>query len=230
MNRKWISLASSIASILILAATASAFEADFDPSIYNPDVSEIVNFEVCESCLGGGGFRYTWDFDADGVAEIESEEALVTYAFPSAGYYEVVLTVTSDSGRTSTRRKGILVGGLPAFAVRELLVQSDGTILVLLTINVTASCSAIGFQETMPQGWQIEVVDAGGAFAYPNPLTKKLEVIWGSQFAAGETVTFSYRLYPAYTTTLQGLSGEISGYTDEGRFIGQISGELGMAL
>jgi hypothetical protein len=229
MNRKWIGLAGSIASILIVAATACAFEADFDPSIYNPDVAEIVNFEVCESCLDGSGYRYSWDFDADGVPEIESEEALVTYAFPSAGYYEVVLTVTSESGRRSTRRKGILVGGLPAFAVRELLVQSDGTILVLLTIHVTASCSAIGFQEAMPQGWQIEVVDAGGAFAYPNPVTKKLEVIWGSQFAEGETVTFTYRLYPAYTSTLQGMSGEISGYTDEGRFIGEISGELGMS-
>ena len=229
MNRKWIGLAGSIASILILTSAACAFEADFDPSIYNPDVSEIVNFEVCESCLGGSGYRYTWDFDADGIPEIESEEALATYAFPSAGYYEVVLTVTSDSGRRSTRRKGILVGSLPAFAVRELLIQSDDTILVLITINVTASCSAIGFQEAMPQGWQIEVVDAGGAFAYPNPLTKKLEVIWGSQFVEGEVVTFSYRLYPAYTSTLQGLRGEISGYTDEGRFIGQISGELGMA-
>jgi len=229
MNRKWIGLAGSIASILILAVVVYAFEADFDPSIYNPDVAEIVNFEVCEPCLDGDGYRYRWDFDADGVPEIETEDTLVTYAFSSAGYYEVVLTVSTSSGRMSTRRKGILVGSLPAFAVRELLVQSDGTILVLVTINVMADCSAIGFQEAMPQGWQVEVVDAGGAFAYPNPLTKKLEAIWGSQFAEGETVTFSYRLHSAYTSTLQGLSGEISGYTEEGRFVGRISGELGMS-
>ena len=229
MNRKWIGLAGSIASILILAVAAVAFEADFDPSIYNPDVAEIVNFEVCEPCLDGDGYLYRWDFDADGVLELETEDTLVTYAFSSSGYYEVVLTVSDSSGRTSTRRKGILVGGLPAFAVRELLVQGDGTILVLVTINVTADCSAIGFQETMPGGWQVEVVDAGGAFAYPNPLTKKLEAIWGSQFTEGETLTFSYRLHPTYTSTLQGLGGEISGYTAEGRFIGRISGELGMS-
>jgi PKD repeat protein len=228
MNRKWIGLAGSVASILILAVAAVAFEADFDPSIYNPDVAEIVNFEVCEPCLDGYGYRYKWDFDADGVPELETEDTLVTYAFSSSGYYEVVLTVSDSGGRTSTRRKGILVGGLPAFAVRELLVQGDGTILVLVTINVTADCSAIGFQEAMPAGWQVEVVDAGGAFAYPNPLTKKLEAIWGSQFAAGETLTFSYRLHPTYTSTLQGLGGEISGYTAEGRFVGGISGELGM--
>ncbi len=229
MNRKWIGLAGSIATILILAVVVCAFEADFDPSIYNPDVAEIVNFEVCESCLDGQGYLYAWDFDADGVVEMETEEALVTYAFPSSGYFEVVLTVTSASGRATTRRKGILVGALPAFAVRELLLQSDGTILVLITINVAEDCSAIGFQEAMPPGWQIEVVDAGGAFAYPNPHTKKLEAIWGSQFVAGETLTFSYRLHPAYTSSLQGMSGEVSGYTDEGRFIGQISGELGMS-
>ncbi len=228
MNRKWIGLAGSIASILIVAAVAHAFEADFDPSAYNPNAAEIVNFEVCEPCLGGDGFQYKWDFDADGVSEIETDAALVAYAFPSPGYYEVVLTVSDGSGRTSTRRKGILVGSLPAFAVRELLSQDDGTILVLITITVTADCSAIGFQETMPAGWQVEVVDAGGSVAHPNLLTKKLEVLWGSQFVEGETLTFSYRLYPAYTSTLQGLRGEISGYTEEGRFIGRISGELGM--
>lgn len=228
MNGKWIGLAGSIVWIVILAVAANAFDADFDPSIYNPDVSEVVNFAVCKPCLGGDGFHFSWDFDADGIPEMETNDTLVTYAFSSPGYYEAVLTVADSGGRTSTRRKGILVGRLPAFAVRELLAQSDGTILVLVTINVTSDSSAIGFQEVMPQGWQVEVVDAGGAFAYPNPMTRKLEVVWGSQFVAGDAMTFSYRLYPAYTSTLQGLSGEISGYTAEGRFIGRITGELGM--
>jgi hypothetical protein len=228
MNREWVGFAGLIVSILIFSAVACAFEADFDPSIYNPDVAEIVNFEVCEPCLDGDGLRYSWDFDADGVPETETEETLVTYAFASPGFYEVVLTVTDSGGRTSVRRKGILVGSLPAFAVRELLPQSDGTILVLVTINVTTDCRAIGFEEEMPQGWQVEVIDAGGAFAFPNPLTKNLEVVWGSYFAAGDTVTLSYRLSPAYAPTLQGLSGEFSGYVEEDRFIGRIAGELGM--
>jgi len=229
MNRKWIGFAGSIVTILVLAVAVCAFEADFDPSVYNPDVAEIVNFEVCESCLDGEGYRYAWDFDADGVPEMETEEALVTYAFPSSGYFEVVLTVTSASGRTTTRRKGILVGALPAFAVRELLVQSDGTILVLITINVMQDCSAPGLEEAMPPGWQVVILDTAGAQVNPNPLTKKLEVVWARVFMAGETVTFSYRLHPAYTSSLQAMSGEVSGYTDEGRFIGQISGELGMS-
>ena len=228
MTRKRIGLASAIASILILAVgTAHAFEADFDPSNYNPDVAEIVNFAACESCLDGSGYRYAWDFDADGVSEVETEEALVTHAFSAPGYYEVVLTVTSDSGRTGMRRKGILVGRLPAYGVRELMPQGDGTVLVLITIRVTAECSALGFTEDNPRGWQIEVVDAGGSFAYPNPTTKRLEVVWGSQFSEGETVTFTYRLHPAYTSTLRELSGDLSGYTADGRFVGGIGGELG---
>jgi len=229
MNRKWIASALSIASILILGVVAYGFEADFDPSIYNPGVAEIVNFEVCESCLGDDGSYYRWDFDADGTWETETDVPLTTYAFSEAGYYEVVLDVTSSSGRTSTRRKGVVVGSLAAFAVRELLIQDDGAILVLITINVTADCSAIGFQETMPQGWQIEVVETGGAFAYPNPATKKIEAVWGSEFAAGDTVNFTYRLHPTYTTSLYGMSGEMSGYTAAGRFVGAIAGELGMA-
>lgn len=230
MNRKWIGLAGLIASVLIVVSVGYAFEADFDASIYNPAVSEIVNFEVCEPCLDGNGFRYRWDFDADGVPEMETEDTLVTYAFSSAGYYEVVLTVSDLSGRTSTQRKGILVGTLPAYAVRKLMPQGDRSILVLITIHVVSDCNGgIGFHEAMPQGWQVEVVDAGGAMiAHPNPLTKRLEVAWQER-AAGETVIFSYRLHSAYAPTLQGLSGEISGYTGEGRFAGRIGGELGMS-
>ena len=229
MTRKRIGLAVTCATMLILGVgVAHAFEADFDPSIYNPDVGEIVNFAACESCLGGSGdFQYAWDFDADGVDEIESADSLVTHAFPEAGYYEVTLSVTDAGGRATTCRKGIVVGRLPAFAVREVMPQSDGTILVLLTVRVLEDCSAIGFQESMPQGWQLEVVDAGGAFAYPNPATKTLEALWGSQFAEGDMVTFTYRLHPAYSASLQRLSGDVSGYTEAGRFLGKIGGELG---
>jgi len=229
MTRKWVGLAGAIGLMVVSGAVACAFEADFDPSIYNPGVLEIVNFEVCEPCLDGGVYSYRWDFDADGTAEIETEEPLVTYAFPKSGFYEVELTVADAGGRTSTRRKGILVGDVAAFAVRELLEQSDGTILVLITVYVTGDCNAIGIEETMPTGWQVEVVDAGGAFAFPNPSTKTIEVVWGSEFTQGDTVTFSYRLHPAYASDLRGLSGDVSGYTEDGRFIGRISGELGMA-
>ncbi len=228
MKTNRIGVACAIASIMLVGLVASAYEADFDPSIYNPDVGEIVNFEACESCLGGDGNLYRWDFDADGVWDTETEDALVTHAFDTSGYHEVVLSASNSSRRTSTRRKGILVGSLPAFAVRELLPQEDGTILVLITISIASECSAIGFQEAMPQGWQVEVVDTGGAFAYPNPSTKKIEAVWGSQFAPGEMVSFTYRLHPAYTSMLHGMSGEMSGYTGEGRFIGGIAGELGM--
>jgi hypothetical protein len=214
--------------VLLLAAAGHAFEADFDPSTYNPGVAEMVNFEVCEPCLDGEGCHYRWDFDADGLADAESDEALVTYAFEAPGYYEVVLTVSDVGGRTSSRRKGLQVGELPAFAVRELLIQPDGTILVLLHVAVTSGCSAIGLEEGMTQGWQLEVVDAGGAIALPNPETRKLEVVWAREFTAGEMLTFSYRLYPAYAVTLQAISGRVSGYVDGERFVGGVSGELGV--
>ena len=52
MRNRWIATLVSIGLILTFAAIAFGFEADFDPSTYNPDVAEIINLEICEPCLG----------------------------------------------------------------------------------------------------------------------------------------------------------------------------------
>ncbi|MCK5246431.1 PKD domain-containing protein, partial [Candidatus Bipolaricaulota bacterium] len=202
------------------------FEADFDPSTYNPDVAEIVNFEVCEPCLGGSNFTFSWDFDGNGDPEFDTDQDLVTYSFASAGFYEVILTVTDAGGRTSVARQGIVVGPIPAIAVRELLVESDGAIFVLLTVTMNERVSAPGIEENIPDGWAIEVVDAGGAVMKPNMEEKQYEIAWMSMFEPGETVTFSYRLRPAYTSVLPTLSGELSGYSGGERFVAKVAGML----
>ena len=74
MRNRWIVQLGSIGLILAFALTAHASEADFDPSRYNPDVGEIVNFEVCEPYLSGSGFTYSWDFDGNGEPEIETDQ------------------------------------------------------------------------------------------------------------------------------------------------------------
>jgi len=108
MKNRWIALCVSIGLVLMFAGVVTAFEADFDPSTYNPDVGEIVNFEVCETCLGESEFTYSWDFDGNGEAELETDEDLVTYSFASEGFHEVVLTITDAGGRTSVARQGIV--------------------------------------------------------------------------------------------------------------------------
>ena len=226
MKNRWIAQLASIGLILLFATAAHAFEADFDPSTYNPDVAEIVNFEVCEPCLGGSNFTFSWDFDGNGDPEFDTDQDLVTYSFASAGFYEVILTVTDAGGRTSVARQGIVVGPIPAIAVRELLVESDGAIFVLLTVTMNERVSAPGIEENIPDGWAIEVVDAGGAVMKPNMEEKQYEIAWMSMFEPGETVTFSYRLRPAYTSVLPTLSGELSGYSGGERFVARVAGML----
>ncbi|MCK5586681.1 PKD domain-containing protein, partial [Candidatus Bipolaricaulota bacterium] len=226
MKNRWIAQLASIGLILLFATAAHAFEADFDPSTYNPDVAEIVNFEVCEPCLGGSNFTFSWDFDGNGDPEFDTDQDLVTYSFASAGFYEVILTVTDAGGRTSVARQGIVVGPIPAIAVRELLVESDGAIFVLLTVTMNERVSAPGIEENIPDGWAIEVVDAGGAVMKPNMEEKQYEIAWMSMFEPGETVTFSYRLRPAYTSVLPTLSGELSGYSGGERFVAKVAGML----
>ncbi len=226
MKNRWIVHLASIGLVLAFALAANGFEADFDPSTYNPAVAEIVNFEVCEPCLGGSDFTYSWDFDGDGIAELETDQSLVTYSFPSEGFYTVILTVRDAGGRTSVAHQGIVVGSFPATAVRELLVESDGAIFVLITVTMNGTFSSVGIEEGIPSGWSVEVVDAGGALARANMEERQYEIVWMSMFEAGEIVTFSYRLRPAYTTVLPVLHGEASGYASGVRSVMGIAGVL----
>ncbi|MEE8594135.1 MAG: PKD domain-containing protein [Candidatus Bipolaricaulota bacterium] len=228
MKNRWIAQLGSIGLILTFAVATHAFEADFDPSTYNPDVAEIVSFEVCEPCLGGSDFTYSWDFDGNGEPELETDQDLVTYSFASAGFYEVVLTISDAGGRTSVARQGIVVGPVPAFAVRELLVESDGTIFVLITIAINEIAPGIGIEEYIPDGWAVELVDPGGATGRTDMEYRRQEYTWMSMFDPGETLTFSYRLRPAYTSVLPTLHGVVAGFFDsvKGRFVIGMAGML----
>jgi len=226
MNKLRIITMASLGLVLCIAIGTLAFDADFDPSTYNPMAAELVNFEVCQPCLGGSDFDYRWDFDGNGEVETETEDDLVTYAFASDGFYEVILTVLDAGGRTSVSRQGIFVGTTPAFATRELLREDDGSIFVLITITMNRSATSIGLEENMPQGWQVEVVDPSGAMYKPNTEERQIEAIWASAFDEGDVITFSYRLHPAYTSTLPKLFGELSGYAAGNRFVAGVTGHL----
>jgi len=226
MKNRWIAHLGSIGLLLVFAVSAYAFEADFDPSTYNPEAGEIINFEVCQSCLGSSDFTYYWDFDNDGDPEFDTDQDLVTYSFDTDGFYEVVLTVRDAGGRTSVAKQGIVVGSVPAVAVRELLVESDGAIYVLITVTMNERFSSVGIEESIPDGWAVEIVDAGGALARPNMEERQIEIVWMSMYESDETATFSYRLRPAYTSVLPTLYGEVSGYSSGTRHVMGIAGTL----
>jgi len=228
MKNRWIARLGSIGLVLAFAVAAHGFEADFDPSTYNPAVAELVNFEVCEPCLGGDDFTYSWDFDGDGTAELETDQSLVTYSFASEGFHSVILTVRDAGGRTSVAQQGIVVGDVPAFGIREILQESDGALFVLLTVIVNEFAPGVGIEEGIPSGWSVEIVDAGGALTKTNMDQRQIEAVWMSIYEPGESVSLSYRLRPAYTTVLPPIEGAVAGFFDSvtGRYVMGIAGML----
>ncbi len=226
VRRVWIVAAAIAVAVPWMAA--AAWKADFTPSTYNPGAGEAISFAVCEPCLTGGTYTYRWDWNGDDVMDVETRDPVATYSYATAGYYEVQLTIVDDTGRRETCRKGILVGAVSSFAVRDVVAQADGAILVVISLRVVAPSSALGFVETLQQGWQVELVDTAGAMTNINAEARKLEVLWGSAFEPGDELVFSYRLYPGYATTITRFDGEMSGYAAGARFVSYICGVLGL--
>lgn len=194
--------------------------ADFAVSNYNPAVDEPVIFEAF---ITGDGVRYEWDFDGDGIYDLFTEEPRVTHLFSVPGYVEVSLQVIDAAGRLPALRRGILVGEHPLLAVREVIVERGGVLLVRVTVSAQIEIRALGMEETIPRGWQVEIIDIG------NAMTKRqgeyLQVLWLNPIDAGETWTIVYRLHPSFGVGLPTLTGRISGF-GEGRVNLLIAGDL----
>jgi hypothetical protein len=221
----------SIFGLLIAAASvwaaSAAWQADFTPSTFNPGAGDVVNFAVCETCLGSGGaYRYLWDFNSDGIIDLNTDSTVAACTFDATGFYEVKLTIQDLGGREVTRRKGIIVGPVPAFGIRQVILETDGTVFVSISMVVNFAAVALGLVEGIPAGWQLEIVDAGNAMTRVNTETRQLEVAWMSQAEAGDELTFTYRLYSNYATQTRQLSGEVSGYVGGARFAASVCGEL----
>ncbi|MCK4392751.1 PKD domain-containing protein, partial [Candidatus Bipolaricaulota bacterium] len=181
------------AFLLAIGLAALGVEADFNPSSYNPALGEAVAFEVCQPCVSSEISQYEWDFDGDGLYEVSTEEPLVVHTFTEPGYVDVELRVVDAGGRAVTRTKGILVGESPLFAVRNLLTEENGGTFVLVTLTARAVVSAPALEETLPRGWQVEILNSEGAFTKVADGT--LQALWAEMLIGGETRTFSYRLY-----------------------------------
>jgi PKD repeat protein len=66
----------------------------------NPDIGETVTFQATATSPNGNVVRYTWNF-GDGSASRSSSQPIITHAFNSAGVFNVVLTVTDETGGQS---------------------------------------------------------------------------------------------------------------------------------
>jgi hypothetical protein len=225
IQRVWIVAAAIVVAVAWMAT--AAWKADFAPCTYNPGVGEAVSFAVCASCLSSETYTYRWDWNGDGVVDLETRDPVATNAYAAAGYYEVELVIVADTGLRDTCRKGVLVGAFPAFAVRDVLAQDDGTLLVVVTVRtIDAIPGGLGFEERIPQGWQLTKEDIGGAWLSPfDSQTRTLAVQWAAVEAGAEMV-FTYRLsmYAGYAASETMLWGELRGYIAGERFKATICG------
>ena len=224
MKRATLVFGCVAALVAVVGLLTLGAEINFTPSTYNPALEEAVTFEVCEPCLGDGTFVYAWDFDGDGVYEISSEDPMVTHVFTNPGFVDVGLQVVDGSGRTTLRRKGILVGESPLIAVRDL-VKEDGATFVVITFSANWALTAPGLEEDVPAGWQLEILDTAGSLE-PHMENRTLGVLWADQILEGSTWAFSYRLYPTYATGIPALSGIASGIIGGKRVKATICGDL----
>lgn len=71
----------------------------------------------------GDALTYAWDVDGDGITDLTGRTGIHTY--DSDGTYTVRLTVTDDTGRSSTASTVVIFGGEPIAQITE---PSDGRI------------------------------------------------------------------------------------------------------
>lgn len=203
-----------IIAVGVVVATAFALQGlgstiDFEPSTYNPMPGESVRFAVCEACLGESSYLFEWDLDGDGRFEKTSSDTMVSVNFAAAGYVEVTLRAAGDRGHRSLCTKALIIGDVPFLARRELLVES-GSLFVVVTIQVYQTVRGLGLLEEIPAGWQIEIVDPGGAIVNRSGNTQ--QALWASETVPGELLTFSYRLYRSSGWEEARFGGTVSGF------------------
>lgn len=109
--------------------------------------------------VDGSIVSYAWDFDGDGVFDVEGASSDVEYTFAEEGDLTAVLKVTDDEGSSSTVKKTLTV--LPSLsAVRQIdtCLPDDetitgGTVRVTITITANTRVHGLTLHEDIPDGW-----------------------------------------------------------------------------
>jgi PKD repeat protein len=222
MNNRFKLLLVAAGVMALFGITAQAGAVDYSPATYNPEVGEDISFTVCQDSLSNDAVSYDWDFDGDGVYDVSTPQPTVEHAFYKDGFVVVTLRVNEGGGRYTTCKKGLYVGDSSLFAVREVTPDKNGSVLVEIAVSAYDEIKAVGLEETIPVGWQWEILDIGDA------VTKKegqnLQILWMNPMQAGETWIVSYFLYPSAGRGSPSLGGTISGYSN-GRVKVSISGD-----
>lgn len=145
----------------------AAFE--FSPT--NPEPDETVTLNASTSHDPDGEIEtYRWDFDGDG--EIDAEGGPIQrIVFPSAGTYEVSLTVVDNDGATNTTAREVVVVGDEPPVVNLEASPSEVSPGETVTLDPTDSSDPDGQIVT----WEFDT-DGDGTFdeSYDSPTTLRI--------------------------------------------------------
>ncbi len=156
------------------------------------NINVAVTFDASESFDSDGTIaKYEWDFDGDGVFDVETTRPTVQHTFSSGGTAEVTLRVTDSSGGTAETTR--------TFTIAEEIVSATRTIStpqalpglafrVRVDLTMRADVNGLGLDESLPSGWEVTPIDNAGA------TFKRAENQWvfPSILRAGETRRIVY--------------------------------------
>lgn len=132
-----------------------------------PRARQQITFDASGSTDPDGRIvRYKWDFNGDGVVDLESTEPRVQYAYLAGGTYTVRLTVVDNVGMEGTITVPLTVSALTATAVRSISTTTalpGYTFRVQVRITTDQDLVGAGLDENPPVGWEITPVQNGGA-------------------------------------------------------------------
>lgn len=190
-----------------------------------------LTFDARESLAPEGSrlIRYRWDFDGDGLFELESVEPVVTYTYSRGGSRAVTLEVEAEDGsRARTTQVLALVATQAVRAHRELSTPTalpGEPFRVRLTLTVEQEVHGLGVEERWPAGWRIEGVQNDGAVLK----AASRQWIFPQRLKPGQVKTLIYDVVPPPGERLGELprSFRVEGTltSDLPRFLSAIEGE-----
>ncbi len=129
--------------------------------------------------LDGDIELYKWDFDGDGVIDVETESSDVEYAFKVPGKIVVTLVVVDDEDKAETYKKTVDI--LPSVLAERVInsgMPDDWTIpgsvvQVSIVLSVNTQLNGLSVSETIPEGWTFIEVDNDGATIRANGQTRE---------------------------------------------------------
>ncbi len=168
--------------------------------------------------LDGTIESYEWDFDGDGIVDLETDSSEAEHAFVTPGKQSIKLTVVDDEGKTASAKKSIDI--LPSVVAERTIdtgMPDDvtipgGTVRVSITLSVNTTLNGLTVSETIPDGWTFAEEDNDGPSPHVNG--QRREWLFDSEFLANgvdATRLIQYTLTAPDTITDDMIQASIHG-------------------